>query len=331
MIKENIKVLDSLRPEEARFNFNPLNRNLCFSVGAGGSGNTIENMFDAMLSPFGGSGGGGDMDTEGGLSAEDKAFKTYMYSKLKPLMEQEYESYEGDRYADRSPEELALLGQLKEGGGYKELYDKAATDLGCTQQAYKDAAGYGVDELDADTAALMGGDTYRNEVSDRILRDMNRGASMSGMDINRAALGSFAGGTHSRGGTGGTARLQSNLGYHQQAGDALSKLHYGAYRDAQNRARTLQQDRLGAAGRYGNEIGRELGFRTGGLDKHYSTSLGAFGKDREYLDRDLGVDYQDWKDKKNWDWKKLGFGAGIYSGLPFEEKVVSQQPASGGK
>ena len=113
-------------------------------------------------------------------------------------------------------------------------------------------------------------------------------------------------------------------------GDALAAYEVGEFG---RRAKTniQDQDRLGAAGRYGNEIGRELGFRTGGLDKHYSTSLGAFGKDREYLDRDLGVDYQDWKDKKNWDWKKLGFGAGIYSGLPFEEKVVSQQPASGGK
>ena len=327
MIKENIKVLDSLRPEEARFNFNPLNRNLCFSVGAGGSGNPIENMFDAMLSPFGGSGGGGDMDTEGGLSAEDKAFKTYMYSKLKPLMEQEYESYEGDRYADRSPEELALLGQLKEGGGYKELYDKAATDLGFTQQAYKDAAGYGVDELDADTAALMGGDTYRNEVSDRILRDMNRGASMSGMDINRAALGSFAGGTHSRGGTGGTARLQSNLGFHEQAGDALTKLHYGAYQGALDRAGQLRRDRETSAGRFGQTALANLGI---GKDK-FGSQLGAFRPEREDRQRDLDFEYKKHLERMNFPWKKLDFGSRLFSGMPIEEKGMTQQPASGGK
>ena len=51
MIKENIEVLDSLRPEEVRFNFNPLNRNLCFSGGSytGGEGNIVDEfkgMFD---------------------------------------------------------------------------------------------------------------------------------------------------------------------------------------------------------------------------------------------------------------------------------------------
>ena len=53
--------------------------------------------------------------------------------------------------------------------------------------------------------------------------------------------------------------------------------------------------------------------------------------DRAYQDRDLGVAYKDWQDKKNWDWKKLGLGSQLFSGMPIEEKGMTQQPASGGK
>ena len=137
----------------------------------------------------------------GGLSPEDKAFKKMLYDQFGELPD--YEAYTGDRYADRSPEELALLKQAQEG---HPMFDAASKDLGFASDVYKTGAGYGVDELQDDAEKFMTSDLYRNEDSDRILRDMNRGASMSGMDINRAALGSFAGGTHSRGGTGGTAR-----------------------------------------------------------------------------------------------------------------------------
>jgi len=328
MIKENIEVLDSLRPEEVRFNFNPLNRNLCFSGGSytGGEGNIVDEfkgMFNSMTSPFGGGSGGGDMDTEGGLSAEDKAFKTYLYSKLKPLMEQEYESYEGDRFADRSPEELALLKQAQEG---HPMFDQASKDLGFTQQAYKDAAGYDIDQLDKDTADLMAGDSYR-EVERSILEAMNRGASMSGMDITGSAWGSGAGGTHSRGGTSGTARLQSNLGYHKQAGDALSKLHYDALRDARGTARGLRDDRLRAAQGYGSTALANLGI---GKDK-YASQFGAFKDERGDRQRDLDWNYKQWLDEKNDPYKKFSWGTGNWGTMPFEEKVVTSQPASGGK
>ena len=259
----------------------------------------------------------------GGLSPEDKAFKKMLYDQFGELPD-EFEAYTGDRYADRSPEELALLKQAQEG---HPMFDAASQDLGFTQQAYKDAAGYGVDELDADTAALMAGDTYRNEVSDMILRNMNRGASMSGMNITGNAWGSDAGGTHSRGGTSGTARVQSNLGYHQQAGDALTKLHYGAYKDAQDRARLLQQDRLGAAGRFGQTALTNLGI---GKDK-FGSQLGAFRPEREDRQRDLDWAYKNWLDEKNFDINKLSLGSQLFSGMPIEEKGMTQQPASGGK
>ena len=265
-------------------------------------------------------GGGGGSEEFGGLSAEDQEFKKFLYDKFKGLDSQEYESYSGDRYADRSPEELALMQQMQEG---HPMFDEASKDLGFTKGVYKEGAQYGVDQLDADAESLMGSDTYRNEVSERILRDMNRGASMSGMDLA---------GKQNFGGTGGgdradLARLSSNLGYSEKAGDALSKLHYGALRDARSSARQLNLDRQTSAGLFGKTALANLGI---GTDK-YASRLGSFRDDRKYLDRDLDFDYQDWKDKKNWDWKKLSAGSNLFSGMPIEEKGMTQSPASGGK
>ena len=282
-----------------------------------------DDLGDQWNAWFRSGGGGGGSQEFGGLSPEDEEFKKMLYDQFGELPD-EFEAYTGDRYADRSPEELALLKQAQEG---HPMFDAASQDLGFTQQAYKDAAGYGVDELDADTAALMAGDTYRNEVSDMILRNMNRGASMSGMNITGNAWGSDAGGTHSRGGTSGTARVQSNLGYHQQAGDALTKLHYGAYKDAQDRARLLQQDRLGAAGRFGQTALTNLGI---GKDK-FGSQLGAFRPEREDRQRDLDFEYKKHLERMNFPWKKLDFGSRLFSGMPIEEKGMTQQPASGGK
>jgi hypothetical protein len=272
-------------------------------------------------------GGNGGSEEFGGMSEEDKAFKKMLYDQYNSLKDQEYESYGGDRYADRSPEELAMLEELKAGGGYQEHYDKASKDLGFTKDVYKTGAQYGVDQLDKDASKLMSSDPYRNQVSERILRDMNRGASMSGMDLA---------GKQNFGGTGGgdradLARLSSNLGYSEKAGDALSNLHYGALKDSRSSARQLNLDRQDSAGKYGKTVMTDLGIGTGGLDTKYSTMSGAFGSDRKYQDRDLNVGYQDWKDKKNWDWKKLSAGSNLFSGMPIEEKGMTTQPATGGK
>ena len=132
-----------------------------------------------------GGGGGGPGQEFGGLSAEDEAFKKMLYERFGDLPD-EYESYTGDRFADRSPEELALMQQMQEG---HPMFDKASKDLGFAGDVYKTGAQYGVDQLDRDTSRLMSGDPYRNEVSERILRDMNRGASMSGMDIRGQGIG----------------------------------------------------------------------------------------------------------------------------------------------
>ena len=330
MIKEHIKTLDNLRPEGIRFPFNPLNRNLCFSGGSytGGEGNIVDEfmgMFDSMgRSLTGGGSSGGGVETAGGLGEEDLAMKKKLYDQLQTYLGQEYEGYDQPRFADRSPEELALLKQAQEG---HPMFDKASEDLGFASDIYKTGTGYGVEQLDKDASDLLAGDTYRNEVRDQILRDMNRGASMSGMRLNDQAVFSGAGGTHDRGGTSGTERLLSNQNYLSQAGDALTKLNFGAYQDALNRARQLNLDRQTSAGMFGQTALQNLGI---GRDK-FGSQLGAFRDERGDRQRDLDWEYKNWLDEKNFLGKKLGFGSSIFSCMPFEQKVISQQPASGGK
>ena len=207
-----------------------------------------------------GGGGGGPGQEFGGLTAEDQEFKQMLYDQYNTLKDQDYESYSGDRFADKSPEEIALMQQMQEG---HPMFDEASKDLGFTKGVYKTGAEYGVSDLDRDAGELMSGDTYRNEVSERILRDMNRGAAGSGMDLT---------GKQNFGGTNWSdrsdlARIGSNLGYSEKAGDALSKLHYGALKDARSSARQLQQDRLGAAGLYEGTALEKLGVGTGVLIK----------------------------------------------------------------
>mgnify|MGYP003652588356 CR=1 FL=1 len=266
------------------------------------------------------SGGGGGEATEfGGLSAEDEAFKKMLYDRYGELPD-EYESYTGDRFADKSPEEEALIKQMQDG---HPMFDAASKNLGFSQDIYEDAAGYGVDELDKDAAALMSGDTYRNEVTENILRNLNRGASMSGMDIRgKANLGGTAFGDREFG-----QKELTNQNYLSTAGDALSKLNFGAYNNALNRARQLNLDRQNAAGRYGAGVLTNLGI---GREK-LGQRAGAFRDARAFQDRDLATKYKDWQDKQNFQYKKLGLGSSLFSGMPIEEKGMTQQPASGGK
>ena len=254
--------------------------------------------------------------------------KQMFYKEIKDLFEKEYKPYTKDRYTDRSQGELDVLKELKAGGGYQDLYDQASRDLGFSSNVYKDATGYGIDEISADASRLMDeGSVYRDKVADTTMRQMTEAASRMGM-INR--------GNEVTGGTawGDRAPMLDMYGrqnYLTAAGDQLSKMNLGAYQDSLNRARQLNLDQQDAAGRYGDSTLKNLGVGTGGLDKHYSTSLGAYGQDREYQDRDKGWAYKQWQDKENYPFKKLAYSSGLYSGMPFEQKTTTYEPASGGK
>ena len=288
-----------------------------------------DSTWDTDLS-FGGSGDSGDSgdNTSGGLSAEDLEMKKLIYAKLKPLLDKGYTKYEGDMFSDREQGELDLLETLKGGGGYQPHYDQASTDLGFSKGVYKTGAEYGTSDLDKDASALMqGGSAYRQNVANQVLSDMSKGASMSGMNLQANALGSGAFG-------GDRAMLAQGLNqqnYLSAAGKQLGNMNMQAYNQALGQARGLNLDRQRAAGGYSDTVLKNLGINTQGLDKKYSTQLGAYKDDRGYKDRDLKQDYKFWSDEQNWPYKNLQYAQGIYSGMPFEEKVSTVQPSSGGK
>ena len=275
-----------------------------------------------------GSSGGGGPEESGGLSEEDLAMKRRIYGELEGLMGKKYNPYTGDTQTDRSPEELELLNKLKEGGGYSSLYDTARTNLGFTSDAFKNAAGYGVGDLDRDAGKLMdAGSTYRDKVADATIRQMNEAASNQGM-INR---GHQIGGGAAWGDRSTLQDSWNERNYLSAAGDQLGKMNMSAYNNALDRVGSLNVNKLNAASRYGDTVMQDLGLGTGSLDKTYATRFGAFGKDRAYQDRDLLTKKKAWEDKENYPYKNLAFASGIYSGMPFDEKVVTNQPASGGK
>ena len=268
----------------------------------------------------GGSGDGGGVEESGGLSEEDLAMKRKLYGKLEGLIDKPYNPYTGDRYTDRSPEELALLREMQGGADF----DTARANLGFTSDVYKKGAGYGVDELSADASRLMDeGSVYRDKVADATMRQMNEAATMSGM-INR---GHQVGGGTAFGDRAYMQDIWGKQNYLSAAGDQLGKMNLAAYQDSLNRARTLQQDRLGAAGLYGNTVLQDLGIGTQGQ----ASRFGAFQQDRGYQDRDKAWAKKMHDDRENYPYKNLAFASGIFSGMPFDEKVVTQQPAAGGK
>lgn len=280
---------------------------------------------------FGGgsySGGGDDMSSTGGLSAEDLEIKKLLYDKLKNVAGKGFVSYDGDMFADRSQGELDLLENLKGGGGYQPFYDQASTNLGLSQGVFQDGMNYGTSQLDADTAALMGqGSTYRRDVADQTLSDINRAASMSGMNLSANALGSGAFG-------GDRAMLAQGLNqqnYLSEAGRSLGNLNMQAYNQSLNNAMKLRQGREQSARGYSDQVLKNLGINTQGLDKRYSTQMGAYQGDRAYQDRDLKQDRKDFDAEQNFDYNQLKYLTGIFGGMPFEEKVAKQQAASGGK
>ena len=363
-MKEKITVLDNLRPEEVRFDFDPLNKNLCFLGGTSLDPTTDHSVWNAgnwsgmWDDAFGGGGGDGEMHTSGGLSAEDEKMKALFYDEIKKLFDKKYQGYEGDRYADRSQGELDLLKKLKGGGDYKGLYDTASTQLGFGKEGvtpgsaadvYKQGMSYGTGELATDTAALMGeGSTYRDAVADTTTRQMNEAATKMGM-INR---GHQIGGGTAWGDRAPMTDAYNKQGHLTAGGDVLGKMNLSAYNTAVNNALNLRAGREGSAGRYSDQVMQNLGIGksaldvgksaldvgtrgldigTRGLDKQYSTALGAFGKDRGYLDRDLGYKKKMWDEEQNFPFKKLQYASGIYGSMPFEEKVVTNNPGSGGK
>tara|TARA_R100001594_G_scaffold39318_1_gene70873 strand:- start:8355 stop:9209 length:855 start_codon:yes stop_codon:yes gene_type:complete len=273
---------------------------------------------------FGKGDGPGAPDSVGGLSEQDRAFIDQLYTDYEALPDA-YEKYTGNRYADISPEEQQVLEQLQAGGGYKELYDKAQTNLGLSGDVYKDQ----MNMTDADLMQQARGfrNPFESEMQGQIQRQLTQGLANANIANNASAFGSGAGGGSRQ--AYGMQPTQEAL--FRGAGDALSNLSYNTYTDSINQARQANRDRMSGASAYGNYVNQDLGLGVGGLDKDYGTKMSGFAQDRANQQQDLDFGYQEWQTEKMFPFMKLGFGANMIGALPLDQKQAVPQPASGGK
>ena len=175
-----------------------------------------------------------------------------------------------------------------QGGCYKPLFDEASKNLGLAGDVYSNQMNM------TDQDIINQADAYRNpfeqNISSSIMRDLSGALSQSNMANQSNAFQSGAGG----GSRVNFANQAQNEALIRGAGDAIGNLRYRNYTDSINMARRANQDRATSATNYGNYVNQNLGIGVGGLDKDFSTRLGAFATDRGNEQRGLDFD-RDWE------------------------------------
>ena len=282
-----------------------------------------DNWGDISFSGSGGDGGGGT-ESVGGLSEKDRAFIDKLYSGYGDLPDQ-YTKYSGNRYADISPEEQGILEQLQGGGGYKELYDTAQTNLGLSGDVYKDNMNLTNEQLLQQAQGFQ--NPFQADLEGQVTRQLSQGLAGANMQNQASAFGSGAGG----GSRVGYAGQPAQEALFRGAGDALTNIKSKNFYDSLNMARTANKDRMSGASAYGNYVNQDLGLGVGGLDKDFGTKMGAFAQDRANQQQDLDFDFEEWGREQMFPWTKLSFGGNLIGNLPLEQKTAVQQSGAGGK
>ncbi len=283
-------------------------------------------IFQYDFNPFksSGSGSGDDDMSEGGLTEDDLAFKKYFYDQIYNLPET-YEGYAGNRYADMSPEEQEVLKQLQAGGGYKELYDQARTNLGLSGDVYKNQMNMTNDQLLDQARGFR--NPFEAEMQGQIQRNLTQSLANVNMANNASAFGAGAGG----GSRQALAMQPTQEALFRGAGDAMANLSYNTYTDSINQARQANRDRMAGASAYGQYVNQDLGLGVGGLDKDYGTKLEGFGRQRAYEQQDLDFQYEEDVRRRMFPFARLSALGNALGAVPIEEKIVKQEPAEGGK
>ena len=235
--------------------------------------------------------------------------------------------YSGKKFSDFTDNEKKILAQLQQGGGYKALYDKAGTNLGLAQDATKSVMDYGESDLATDANQLM--NPYQRDVVEATKRQMQEMSGGLATQTGASAYGAGAGG----GSRHALANVANNLGLVDRFSQVASNLNMQGYNNALANARGLQNLKLRGANQYSNLVNQQLGIGTGGLDKDYSTKLGAEGQIRGMKDRELGDKYKTWQQKQMFPWMKAKFGSQLLSGMPVmpETTTTTSQPERSGK
>ena len=142
-MKEHIQILDRLRPEEARFAFDPVNRNLCFGGGGGGIGGAISGAVSGITGMLGGGGGGAPQPgvSQSQLDPETRKMKKKVFDKTSEIMDRGYQGYTGDRFAGQSQDTQQAFKDIRgmQGRG-QDAFSRAG-------QVGQDVSGYSADQV----------------------------------------------------------------------------------------------------------------------------------------------------------------------------------------
>ena len=275
---------------------------------------------------FSGSGGGGSGSPQsvGGLSEKDRSFIDQLYTDYEALPDT-YDKFTGNRFADISLGEQGVLDQLQGGGGYKDFYDQAQTNLGLSGDVYKDNMNLSNEQLLQQAQGFS--NPFQADLEGQITRQLTQGLADANIDNNTSAFNSGAG-VGSRVGVAGQPTQEALF---RGAGDALTQAKSADFYNSINQARQANSDRATMAGLYGNYVNQDLGLGVGGLDKNYGTMMTGFAQDRGNQQQDLDFGFEEWSREKQYPYQKLSFGGNLIGGLPLEQKQAVMEPASGGK
>ena len=336
-MKEHIQILDGLRPENTRFSFDPVNRNLCFGGGGGGLGGVVSGLTGAL-----GMGGGGQdqrMQTSTSTSKLDpttQKFKEKVFDKAGGVMDQQYQAYDPkQRFAGQSADTQQAFKDIRGMQGQGQDAFTAAGKVGA------DVSGYSPEQVKAQS--FLGGKgvgEYMSPHTQNVIGGMQKQA-MDTMQKQRGALQA----QHQMAGAGmgsrGALENAAMMGQVQQdLGQRVAGAMEGAYGQA---AQMKQQDmqRAQQAAQYNQAAGlqgQDLNLRGAGMgigaaqagrgaaaqDAQMLSQSGAQQEGYEQRDKDFAYDQH--IEGRDWDKNQAMFGANVLGGAPTGSTTTSQTP-----
>ena len=336
-MKEHIQILDGLRPEDTRFSFDPVNRNLCFGGGGGGLGGVVSGLTGAL-----GMGGGGQdqrMQTSTSTSKLDpttQKFKEKVFDKAGGVMDQQYQAYDPkQRFAGQSADTQQAFKDIRGMQGQGQDAFAAAGKVGA------DVSGYSPEQVKAQS--FLGGKgvgEYMSPHTQNVIGGMQKQA-MDTMQKQRGALQA----QHQMAGAGmgsrGALENAAMMGQVQQdLGQRVAGAMEGAYGQA---AQMKQQDmqRAQQAAQYNQAAGlqgQDLNLRGAGMgigaaqagrgaaaqDAQMLSQSGAQQEGYEQRDKDFAYDQH--IEGRDWDKNQTMFGANVLGGAPTGSTTTSQTP-----
>ena len=336
-MKEHIQILDGLRPEDTRFSFDPVNRNLCFGGGGGGLGGVVSGLTGAL-----GMGGGGQdqrMQTSTSTSKLDpttQKFKEKVFDKAGGVMDQQYQAYDPkQRFAGQSADTQQSFKDVRGMQGRGQDAFAAAGKVGA------DVSGYSPEQVKAQS--FLGGKgvgEYMSPHTQNVIGGMQKQA-MDTMQKQRGALQA----QHQMAGAGmgsrGALENAAMMGQVQQdLGQRVAGAMEGAYGQA---AQMKQQDmqRAQQAAQYNQAAGlqgQDLNLRGAGMgigaaqagrgaaaqDAQMLSQSGAQQEGYEQRDKDFAYDQH--IEGRDWDKNQTMFGANVLGGAPTGSTTTSQTP-----